>query len=200
MDEKKAVLEAALFVSDEPLDNDQIADVLNLGSKGYVQMLVDEFKEDLEQANRGLELIETGEGYQLHIKQDFADEVKELAPHQDLSEAKLRTLSLVAYNAPVEQAKIVEIRGNRAYQHMKSLKKRGLVEASEGEGRSKVLDVTDTFLDYFGIESLDEFREEFDAQPAEEYIEEESGEKAEEDIEDDEERESEDEEVEEETE
>ena len=157
MDEKKAVLEAALYVAEEPIDSDEIADLMNLGSKGFVQTLIDKFSDDLKEEDRGLELIENSEGYELQVKKDFVDDVKEFAPHQDISEAKLRTLSLIAYNAPVKQSKVIDIRGNRAYRQIKDLEERGLIESSK-EGRTKILDVTEEFMDYFELESMEEFR------------------------------------------
>ncbi|QKQ98609.1 SMC-Scp complex subunit ScpB [Candidatus Nanohaloarchaea archaeon] len=157
-DGKKARLEAALYLSEEPVDSKEIADVLNLGSMGYVDMLIDEFKEDLKDEHRGFELIETDAGYELKVKKDHLEHVSHLAPHQDLNEGQLRTLSLIAYNAPLEQADLVEIRGNRAYQHVKELVNRGFIE-KEKDGRTAILDVTNFFLDYFDIDSVDEFKE-----------------------------------------
>jgi len=160
-DKKKARLEAALFLSDEPIDNKEIADILDLGSMGYVDMLVEEFQEDLDEDRRGLELVETPGGYELKVKKDHLDHVSHLAPHQDLNEGQLRTLSLIVYNAPVEQTDIVDIRGNRAYQHVKELVSRGFV-SKEKDGRTAVLDVTDHFLEYFDLESVDEFKRQFE--------------------------------------
>ncbi|MDY6777809.1 MAG: SMC-Scp complex subunit ScpB [Candidatus Nanohaloarchaea archaeon] len=171
MDEKKAILEAALYVADEPLDTNDIADLMNLGSRGFVQNVIDELRDDLEASDRGLELIETSEGYRLQVKHQFVEQVKDVAPHQDLSDAALRTLSLIAYNAPVQQTKIIDIRGNRAYDHVKELEARDLI-SSEKDGRTKSLDVTDSFLDYFNLDSLQEFRDSFDAETAEEFMEE----------------------------
>ncbi|MFB6265757.1 MAG: SMC-Scp complex subunit ScpB [Candidatus Nanohaloarchaea archaeon] len=156
IEEKKAVAEAALFLSEEPLTTEELADVMNLGSKGYVQDVVDELKEELDQESRGLKLVESEEGYELVVKSDLVDDVEHLAPHRDLNEAELRTLAVTAYNAPVKQSEIVEVRGNRAYSHLKELEKRGFIE-SEKEGRTKELDVTDHFLDYFDLDSPDEF-------------------------------------------
>ncbi|WEL23010.1 SMC-Scp complex subunit ScpB [Candidatus Nanohalovita haloferacivicina] len=161
MEEKKARLEAALYLSEEPIDSKEIADVLNLGSMGYVDMLIQEFREELENDHRGFELIETDAGYELKVKKDHLEHVSHLAPHQDLNEGQLRTLSLIAYNAPLEQADLVEIRGNRAYQHVKELVNRDFVE-KEKDGRTAILDVSDFFLDYFDIESVDEFKEGLD--------------------------------------
>ena len=160
MKEKKALLEAALFLSEEPLNKDQIADVLNLGSKGYVQTLIDKLQEDLEKEERGLEIVESDKKYEMRVKRDFLDQVAHLAPQQDIPEGTLRTLALIAYNHPVKQSKVVDMRGNRAYSQIKDLKGRGLVE-SEKEGRTKVLRVTDEFLSYFGLETPEEFKMHF---------------------------------------
>lgn len=181
MDEKKAVLEAALYVADEPLDTDEIADIMNLGSVGFVQTVVDELREDLAADDRGLELIETGEGYRLQVKHQHVETVKDVAPHQDLSDAALRTLSLIAYNAPVKQTKIIDIRGNRAYDHVKELERRDLI-SSEKDGRTKSLDVTDSFLEYFNLDSIHEFRDSFEAETAEEFMDEADSEELEDDI------------------
>lgn len=161
MDPKKARLEAALFLSDEPVDKEQIADILELGSMGYVDMLIEEYREDLEEEHRGLELVETPEGYELKVKKGHIDHVSHLAPHQDLNEGQLRTLSLIAYNSPVEQTDIVDIRGNRAYQHVKELVKRGFI-SKEKDGRTAILDVTDHFLEYFDFESVNQFKHEYE--------------------------------------
>lgn len=156
MDEKKATMEAALFLSEEPLDTAELADVMDLGSKGFVQQVLDELKEDLEAGARGLKIVESEEGYEMVVKSEHVDAVEHLAPHRDLNEAELRTLALIAYNAPVKQSKVVDVRGNRAYGQIKELTKRGFVEAEQA-GRTKELDVTDRFLDYFDLDSPREF-------------------------------------------
>lgn len=167
MDEKKSRLEAALFLAEEPVDREEISDILNLGSMGFVDELIEEYQENLEEEHRGLELIQTENGYELKVKKDHLEHVSHLAPHQDLNEGQLRTLSLIAYNAPLEQANLVEIRGNRAYQHVKELVNRGFVE-KEKDGRTAILDVTDYFLEYFDIESIDEFKRQANIEDSEE--------------------------------
>ena len=124
---------------------------------GFIEELIEEYQKDLEGDHRGLELIKTENGYELKVKKNHIEHVSHLAPHQDLNEGQLRTLSLIAYNAPLEQADLIEIRGNRAYQHVKELVNRGFVD-KEKDGRTAILDVTSFFLDYFDIESLDEFK------------------------------------------
>lgn len=166
MEEKKSRLEAALFLAEEPVDKKEISDILNLGSMGFVEELIEDYQEDLEESHRGLEMIQTENGYELKVKKDHLEHVSHLAPHQDLNEGQLRTLSLIAYNTPLEQADLVEIRGNRAYQHVKELVDRGFVD-KEKDGRTAILDVTDFFLDYFDIESIEEFKSQADPEKQE---------------------------------
>lgn len=157
MDEKKARLESALFLAEEPVGKKEVSNILNLGSMGFVEELIEEYQQDLEEDHRGFELIETDNGYELKVKKSHLEHVSHLAPHQDLNEGQLRTLSLIAYNSPLEQADLVEIRGNRAYQHVKELVNRGFIK-KEKDGRTAILDVSDFFMDYFDIESMDEFK------------------------------------------
>lgn len=167
MEDKKSRLEAALFLAEDPVTGDQIADILDLGSKGFVSMLIEEFQEDLQEDRRGLELVKTPEGYELKVKNEHLEHVSHLAPHQDLNEGELRTLSLIAYHSPVEQTEIVDVRGNRAYQHVKELVNRGFL-SKEKDGRTAILDVTEHFLDYFDLESIDEFKKQQDTDTSEE--------------------------------
>jgi len=155
--ERKALLEAALFLSEDPLSTDKLADILNLGSKGYVSQLVDKLRQDFEKEGRGITIEEREGKYDMAVKQDYLNQVAHLAPHQDIPSATLRTLALIAYNHPIKQSRVVDIRGNRAYSQVKELKKRGLVKA-EKDGRTKVLRVTQDFLDYFGLETAEEFK------------------------------------------
>jgi segregation and condensation protein B len=162
MEAKKSRLEAALFLAEDPVDNKEIADILDLGSMGYVDMLIEEYQDELEQDNRGLELVKTPDGYELKVKNHHLEHVSHLAPHQDLNEGQLRTLSLIAYNAPVEQTDIIDIRGNRAYQHVKEMVKRGFL-SKEKDGRTAILDITDHFLDYFDLENVEELKKRFES-------------------------------------
>lgn len=170
-DEKLAVAEAALFLSEEPLSIEELADAMNLGAKGYVQQVIDALKEELEHDGRGLKIVENDDAYEMVVKNDHLEQVEHLAPHRDLDDGTLRTLALIAYNTPVKQSEVVDVRGNRSYSQIKELTNRGFVEA-EKDGRTKVLEVTDHFLEYFELDAPDEFamraEEEDDASPFEE--------------------------------
>ena len=59
-----------------------------------------------------------------------------------------KTLAVIAYKAPVLQAEIIHIRGNKAYDHIQQLKENGLI-VSEPKGRSRLIKLTPQFYDYF---------------------------------------------------
>lgn len=155
-DEKLAIAEAALFLSEDPLSIEELADAMNVGAKGFVAQVVEQLQEELENDARGMKLIENDDTYEMVVKNEHVDQVEHLAPHRDLDEGMLRTLALIAYNTPVKQSEVVDIRGNRAYSQIKELTNRGFVEA-EKDGRTKVLEVTDHFLEYFELDAPDEF-------------------------------------------
>jgi len=160
----KALVEAALFVADRPLAPAELAQALGLPEHAVLRALA-ALAEDLEARDRGLELGQEGGGYVLRVKAELAERVRVFAPHQDLSEQTLRTLALIVAKAPVAQAEVVRIRGQRAYGHIKELIARGFVRA-EDHGPTKILHVTEDLLRYFGVGTLEELRRALEAPPA----------------------------------
>lgn len=152
----KAVLEAALFLSPEPLSLRALAKLLD-ASQPYVRALLEEMQNDLLAVERGLEIQIDQTRASFQVKRSHVDRVAHLAPQQDIQRSVLRTLAVVAYNQPVTQADVVKVRGNKAYAHIQELLERGLIR-SEQQGRTQLLEVTDEFLRYFGLGSREEFR------------------------------------------
>jgi segregation and condensation protein B len=98
-----------------------------------------------------LEILELkDERYVLQLKADFTPLVKKLVNRPLLSSGPLKTLSYIAYRQPILQKRVVEVRGQHAYAHIKLLKDMSLVSA-ERSGRSLTLRTTDYFADYFGL-------------------------------------------------
>lgn len=157
----KAIIEAALFLSSDPVSRGELLDLTGLNEEQLGRVLED-LKKDLDSGDRGLELFENQGSYRFKVKRGLLDRVKHLAPHQDMSRGVLRTLSVIAYNSPVLQKEVVDIRGNGAYDHIDKLRERNFVK-SEQEGRTKLLSVTQHFLDYFELENLEELRQGEDA-------------------------------------
>jgi segregation and condensation protein B len=157
----KSIIEAALFLASEPVPESELQDLTGLSGEELKDVLED-MRRDLSHPDRGLKLSENNGKWRFKVKRALLDRVKYLAPHQDMSRGMLRTLSVIAYNSPVLQKEVVEIRGNGAYDHIDQLIDRNFVK-SEKEGRTKLLSVTQYFLDYFELDDLGELREKEDA-------------------------------------
>ncbi|MBP2030716.1 segregation and condensation protein B [Methanohalophilus levihalophilus] len=148
MSEKNAI-EAALFAAGEAVELDKLAKLVGKKQKTTLT-IVEELILDYETRDAGLEIIDLGKRYVMQVKPQYSDKVRPFAP-KEMTAPLLRTLSMIAYHQPVIQSDIVDLRGNTAYDHIKELIGRGLVEA-EPQGRSKILTTTLLFADYFNLE------------------------------------------------
>ena len=145
------LLEAALYVAGRPLNINELCSVLSTRSKNktakYLKLLIQEYSA----RNTALEILALkDERYVLQLKADFTPLVKKLVHRPLLSSGPLKTLSYIAYRQPVSQKRVIQVRGQHAYGHVKLLRDMGLVGA-ERAGRSMTLRTTDYFADYFGL-------------------------------------------------
>ena len=146
-----ALLEAALYVAGKPLDLNELCAVLGTRSKKKAKKLATTLLQEYAARNTALEILELkDERYVLQVKADFTPLVKRLVNRPLLSSGPLKTLSYIAYRQPISQKRVIEVRGQHAYGHVKILKEMGLIGA-ERSGRSMALKTTDYFADYFGL-------------------------------------------------
>jgi len=144
-----SVVEAALFISPRPLMLDDLARVAGVNSLGYLKGMLQKLQE--EYADRGIEIVNTPEGWQMQVKQGLLPMVAHLTPYSDLSEGCKRALALIVYKDPLKQSELIKIQGNKAYSYLKSLERRRLIKR-EPHGRTKMLKLTQEFERYFGEE------------------------------------------------
>jgi len=145
------LLEAAVYVAGRPLNINELCSVLNTRSKKKTEKYLKVLMEEYAARNTALEILALkDERYVLQLKADFTPLVKRLVNRPLLSSGPLKTLSYIAYRQPISQKRVIEVRGQHAYGHVKLLKEMGLV-AAERAGRSMSLRTTDYFADYFGL-------------------------------------------------
>jgi segregation and condensation protein B len=106
--------------------------------------------EEYSTRESGMEIIDLGGRYVMQVKPKYTDLISPIAP-KELKAPILRTLSMVAYHQPVVQSELVDMRGNSVYDHIRELKDRGFIEAVP-HGRTKLLQTTPLFADYFGLD------------------------------------------------
>ncbi|MEM5802040.1 MAG: SMC-Scp complex subunit ScpB [Candidatus Aenigmatarchaeota archaeon] len=146
---KKALIEAALFVSDKPLTVEQLNSITNI-EKDEIKQILRLLQYELDKDDRGYELVETPQGYEFRLKPEYREKVAKLAPFADLGEGMMRTLAIVAAKQPVKQSAIVRYQGNKAYGYIKSLEEKGLIR-TEKYGRTRLVYTTSDFEKYFGL-------------------------------------------------
>lgn len=145
---EKALVEAALFVSDKPLSIEKLSAMVHLPQDEVKTYLI-RLQTDYRIEDRGFELVETPEGYELRVKPQYREQVAKLAPFADLSEGMMRTLAIIAAKQPVKQSLIVKYQGNKSYAYIANLETKGLIKC-EKFSRTKICTTTPEFEKYFG--------------------------------------------------
>ena len=158
----KAVLEGVLFVvGDEGIAKEKLCNILDVSSED-VQRLINEYCDDLKSDDRGLMLEEFNNNYKLVTKKEHYSYYKNLVNEEmsdTLSPAALETLAIIAYNQPITRVMVDEIRGVSSVYVMRRLMLKNLIKEvgkSELPGKPNLYCVTNQFLDYFGLNSLDD--------------------------------------------
>ncbi|MEN2974276.1 MAG: SMC-Scp complex subunit ScpB [Candidatus Caldarchaeales archaeon] len=144
-------IEALLFASSKPVEMRELMSISGLRKREKIFSAIKELKEKYGGDKSAVELIELpGERFYLRLKKDYYDLVKKYVKRPLFGKGIMRTLSFIAYHQPIEQSKVVMIRGNSAYKHIKTLLEKGLLEA-EDKGKTKIVKTTQLFADYLGV-------------------------------------------------
>lgn len=157
----KAVLEAVIFASSEPVTVKEMSTILELNYETVEQLLA-ELMAEYDDQQRGIQIKEVAEGFQFVTKPEYADyleKLKKVPRNAPLSQAALETLAIIAYKQPITRAEIETIRGVRVDSSLATLLERGLIEETgrkDGPGRPILYGTTKAFLKYFGLKNLDE--------------------------------------------
>jgi segregation and condensation protein B len=158
----KAVLEAIVYVTDEPLSAQQMAAALSQPID-KIKRLLDELVSEYARPERGLSVREVAGGYKMATKAEHHEAVrafvKKLTPPLKLSLAALETLAVIAYKQPVTAPEIMEIRGVQGAGVLKTLLDRKLISESGRKnvvGKPILYKTTKEFLVQFGLKDLSE--------------------------------------------
>ena len=143
----KAKVEAALFLTEKPVKASAVAKIVG-EDLDKVRRTILELIRDYEERDLGLEIADDN-GYIIQVKDEFATLIDEFVP-LEIPTSLIRTLSAIAIKQPVMQSEIIKIRGAGAYEHIKELMERDLVNKKE-EGRSPTLTTTKRFQEYFRL-------------------------------------------------
>src|SRR5579859_953041 len=158
----KAILEAIVYVTDEPLSAQQMAAALERPIDA-VKRLLDELVAEYAAPGHGLSIREVAGGYKMATKAEHHEAVrafvKKLTPPLKLSLAALETLAVIAYKQPITTPEIMEIRGVQGAGVIKTLLDRKLISESGRKnviGKPILYKTTKEFLVQFGLKDLTE--------------------------------------------
>ncbi len=161
-DELKPVIEALLFVADEPLPFKQLCKVLGDLSEGEVYAALVQLMADYEARDSGLEVREIAGGWRISTRpqhHEFIRKYLKSRPSARLSLPALETLAVIAYKQPITIPEILEIRGVTSTSAIKTLLEKRLIVTKgrkETVGRPMMYGTSKEFLIQFGLKDLTE--------------------------------------------
>ena len=159
----RAAAEAVLVVADGPVTCAALAEALGVGetrAHGLLESLAAEYAGDGDGPARGFVLRRAAGGWRLASAPAFHDLVERFViggATSRLSQAALETLAVIAYRQPVTRGRIAAIRGVSVDGVVRTLRARGLIAEAGAEPSGALLyRTTDEFLEYLGLDRLDD--------------------------------------------
>ena len=158
----QAILEAIVYITDEPLTAQQIAAAIGQPID-KIKRVLDDLVAEYAKPEHGLSIREIAGGYKMATKAEHHEAVrafvKKLTPPLKLSLPALETLAVIAYKQPVTTPEIMDIRGVQGAGVLKTLLDRKLIAESGRKdvvGRPITYKTTKEFLVQFGLKDLSE--------------------------------------------
>jgi segregation and condensation protein B len=159
----RRIVEAALLASPQPLSLAQLAGLFAEEAPpppGALEQAITELME--QNGQRGITLTEVASGFRFQVDSELQPWVSRLWAERPArySRALLETLALIAYRQPITRGEIEQIRGVAVSSHIiKTLEEREWIRVvghRDVPGRPALFGTTRGFLDYFGLQSLDQ--------------------------------------------
>jgi len=155
------IIEALLFTSDKPVPVNTLVEVLGATHK-EVEEAVDRLSIHLKESDSPVSIREIGGGYELLTLPDYAPFIKKLYKNKllaRLSRPSLEVLAIIAYKQPITKQEVELIRGVNSDGVYHTLLERNLVKIAgrkDSPGRPLLYGTTKEFLQYLGINSMEE--------------------------------------------
>ena len=161
INKSKGVIESILFSAGREVKITELMSALEASSEEIITV-VESMKEDYKNEERGLQIINVGEAYQLCTKQEYYEYLYSIFDKRNkpnLSQAAIETLAIIAYNPKITRAEIEAIRGVNSDGTIYKLLDYNLIEETgklDAPGKPGTYGVTSEFLRVFGFGNLNE--------------------------------------------
>jgi segregation and condensation protein B len=160
--ELQPILEAIIYVADEPVKPEQLKEVFPNESFDKLELAVQKTVEEFNARAGGMWIREVAGGYRMTTRPEHHEHIREYLkskPSARLSMAALETLAVIAYRQPVTLAEILAIRGKKSSTALQTLLEKRLVSILGRKpvvGRPILYGTSKEFLMHFGLRDLSE--------------------------------------------
>ena len=157
----EAAIEAVLFAMGDSVELSQIAAAIQQ-DKETTRKLLHNLMDKYQKEDRGIQIIELEDAYQMCTKREYYECLIRLAMHPKkpaLTDVMLETLSIIAYKQPVTRVEIEKIRGVSCEHAINKLLEDGLIQEAgrlDAPGRPILFGTTEEFLRCFDVQSVEE--------------------------------------------
>lgn len=158
----RGIIEALLFVSEKPVTLEQIKGVLGTIGAADIKKAIEELKEEYNQKQCGMSVVEIAGGYQMLSNSHYATYIRSFykTKHKEkLSKPALEVLAIIAYRQPVTRLDVELIRGVNSDGIITNLLEKELLKVvgrKDVPGKPYLYGTTKQFLEYFGLRSLED--------------------------------------------
>lgn len=158
--EMQAVMEAIIYVADDPVKIEQFREVFPEESRETLEQALIAMVKAFNARPGGLIIREVAGGYRMTTRPEYHEEIRaylKTRPNAKLSMAALETLAVIAYKQPVTLAEILAIRGKKSSTALQTLLERKMVAILGRKavvGRPILYGTSKEFLIHFGLNSL----------------------------------------------
>lgn len=156
----QAVIEAIIYVAEEPVKLEQLREVFPEEEKDTVEQALKEMIDAFNARSGGMCIREVAGGYRMTTRPEHHEQIRaylKTRPNAKLSMAALETLAVVAYKQPVTLAEILAIRGKKSSTALQTLLEKNMVAIvgrKQVVGRPILYGTSKEFLIHFGLNSL----------------------------------------------
>ena len=156
----KRQVEALLFASGRFIDVNTLLNLTGASGKQVLINNIDKLKKEYEDRQSPLMVVKEKDGWKLTVRETYLPLVRKIISETELPKTILETLAIIAWRAPVLQSEVVNIRHNKAYEHISELVELGFIR-KEPSGRSYMMNLTEKFFEYFDVDGAKNIREVF---------------------------------------
>lgn len=156
----QSVMEAIIYVADDPVKPEQFKEVFPDDSAETIGQALESMVESFNARPGGMLIREVAGGYRMTTRPEHHERIRaylKTRPNAKLSMAALETLAVIAYKQPVTLAEILAIRGKKSSTALQTLLERKLVAILGRKpvvGRPVLYGTSREFLIHFGLNNL----------------------------------------------